>query len=250
MRRRAGIGAIKQKKLVTEKFEEKGNELAEAQLEQLSSQLEQFRANLETFAAEHKQEIRKDPEFRKRFQDMCASIGVDPLASGKGFWSNMLDIGDFYYELGVQIVEVCMANQHKTGGLMELGEIRHKLIRSRGKSQHHQDISMDDLLRATKKLKVLGTGFTVIPLKSGRYLVQSVPGEMSLDQVSVLEQAEKSSGLISEEILTKNLRWDTQRCHIILDQMLGSGQLWIDTQGNHGFNEYWVPSIFTSTLVK
>ena len=37
---------------------------------------------------------------------MCASIGVDPLASGKGFWSNMLDIGDFYYELGVQIVEV------------------------------------------------------------------------------------------------------------------------------------------------
>ena len=24
----------------------------------------------------------------------------------QGFWSNMLDIGDFYYELGVQIVEV------------------------------------------------------------------------------------------------------------------------------------------------
>ena len=58
MRRRAGIGAIKHKNLVAEKFEEKGNELAEAQLEQLSSQLEQFRANLEIFAAEHKQEIR------------------------------------------------------------------------------------------------------------------------------------------------------------------------------------------------
>ena len=39
-------------------------------------------------------------------QDMCASIGVDPLASGKGFWSEMLGVGDFYYELGVQIVEV------------------------------------------------------------------------------------------------------------------------------------------------
>ena len=43
---------------------------------------------------------RRDPEFRRRFQEMCAQIGVDPLASGKGFWSNMLDIGDFYYELG------------------------------------------------------------------------------------------------------------------------------------------------------
>ena len=62
---------------------------------------------------------------------MCSSIGVDPLASGKGFWSNMLDIGDFYYELGVQIVEVCMASAHKTGGLMELGELRQKLVRAR-----------------------------------------------------------------------------------------------------------------------
>ena len=186
MRKRAGIGAIKQKQLDTEKFKEKGNELAETQLKQLSSQLEQFRTNLETFASEHKQEIRRDPEFRRRFQEMCASIGVDPLASGKGFWSNMLDIGDFYYELGVQIVEVCMANQHKTGGLMELGEIRHKLIRSRGRARSHQDISLDDMLRATKKLKVLGTGFSVISLKSGRVLVQSVPGEMSMDQVEIL----------------------------------------------------------------
>ena len=50
MRRRAGIGAIKQRKLDTEKFKEKGNELAEAQLKQLSSQLEQFQTNLENFA--------------------------------------------------------------------------------------------------------------------------------------------------------------------------------------------------------
>ena len=45
---------------------------------------------------------------------MCASIGVDPLASGKGFWSNMLEIGDFYYELAVQIVEVRIEEKNKT----------------------------------------------------------------------------------------------------------------------------------------
>ena len=150
------------------------------QLTELSGQLATFQTNLETFAREHKAEIRKDPEFRRHFQvsnpertamlivlmmltmlmvtmvvqEMCASIGVDPLASGKGFWSNMLDIGDFYYELGVQIVEVpgvplvltlhclpglpdeaipqvCMASAHKTGGLMELGELRQRLIRAR-----------------------------------------------------------------------------------------------------------------------
>ena len=48
----------------------------------------------------------------------------------------------------------------------------------------HQDITEDDLLRATKKLRVLGTGFTVIPLDSGRYLVQVIFDTTSLPEVS------------------------------------------------------------------
>ena len=122
---------------------------------------------------------------------MCSTIGVDPLASSKGFWSEMLGFGDFYYELGVQIIEVCMATSHKTGGLMELGELRERLIRSRGGSKslnnqvrkmkifktvalvhlftdsrflrltsfyNFKEISEDDVLRAIKKLKILGNG--------------------------------------------------------------------------------------------
>ncbi|CBI26612.3 unnamed protein product, partial [Vitis vinifera] len=30
---------------------------------------------------------------------MCAKVGVDPLALNKGFWVELLGIGDFYYEL-------------------------------------------------------------------------------------------------------------------------------------------------------
>lgn len=29
--------------------------------------------------------------------------GVDPLASNKGFWAQLLGVGDFYYELSVQV---------------------------------------------------------------------------------------------------------------------------------------------------
>lgn len=47
---------------------------------QMSKQLDMFKTNLEEFASKHKQEIRKNPEFRVQFQDMCATIGVDPLA--------------------------------------------------------------------------------------------------------------------------------------------------------------------------
>ena len=58
----------------------------------------------------------------------------------------------------------------------------------------------------------------MIPLNSGRYLVQSVPGEMSLDQVSVLDQAEKYRGLVTENILQENLQWDQQRSALVLGE--------------------------------
>ena len=42
---------------------------------------------------------------------------------------------------------------------------------------------------AIKKLKALGNGFSVIPTEHG-YLVQSVPGELTMDHTTVLQQAE------------------------------------------------------------
>ena len=47
----------------------------------------------------------------------------------------------------------------------------------------------DDLARAIKKLRILGAGFAVIPMKGGR-LVQSVPGELNMDHTAVLQKAE------------------------------------------------------------
>lgn len=45
---------------------------------------------------------------------------MDPLASNKGFWAEILGVGDFYYELAVQIVEICLATRSVNGGLMAL----------------------------------------------------------------------------------------------------------------------------------
>ena len=38
------------------------------------------------------------------------------FSASKGFWSEMLGVGNFYYELGVQVIEVCMAANHRNGG--------------------------------------------------------------------------------------------------------------------------------------
>jgi len=42
--------------------------------------MESFRSNLEEFAGQHREDIRRNPQFRSQFQEMCAAIGVDPLA--------------------------------------------------------------------------------------------------------------------------------------------------------------------------
>jgi ESCRT-II complex subunit VPS22 len=138
-----------------------------------------------------------------------------------------------------------MAHAGKTGGMMELGDVKHKLIKSRGRNAIHQEISTEDILIATKKLKILGTGFTVIPLGSGRYLVQSVPGELSSDQITVLQQAEDRGGSVSRSSL-RDIKWEESRIDIVMNAMLGEGLVWLDEKGSETM--YWVPSIFTSKL--
>lgn len=64
--------------------------------------------------------------------------------------------------------DVSAATNVKNGGLISLDELRTRLIRARGQKKIHQEISKDDLLRASQKLKVLGNGFNVIPVGKGK----------------------------------------------------------------------------------
>lgn len=247
MRRRPGIGGIQKQRLEQVKYRDKGNILQENQLEQMSKQLEDFRTNLEEFASKHKNEIKKNSQFRKQFQEMCASIGVDPLASSKGFWS-VLGIGDFYHELSVQIVEVCLATNYKNGGLISLDELRQRLIKSRGKSKQHQDISSEDLLCAARKLNIFGNGFSIIAVSKGKYLVQSVPGELSMDHTAVLQLASsQNKSYVSVSVIRNELNWELERAKKSLNHMIKEGLAWMDSKGG---NEtlYWFPSMFSECI--
>lgn len=50
-------------------------------------------------------------------------------------------------------------------------------------------IFSDDLLRAIKKLRILGNGFTVLTV-GNTLLVQSVPGELTMDHTNILQLAQ------------------------------------------------------------
>lgn len=115
-----------------ESFREAGQVLASAQFEQLKRQFALFKAGLEDFARKHRKEITKNPILRSHFQQMCSTIGVDPLASAKGFWAQVLGVGDFYYELSVQVAEACLLLRDQTGGLVDLGLIKQSINKTRG----------------------------------------------------------------------------------------------------------------------
>jgi ESCRT-II complex subunit VPS22 len=44
----------------------------------------------------------------------------------------LLGVGDFYYELGIQIIDVCLSTRALNGGLMELSEVKRRVERMRG----------------------------------------------------------------------------------------------------------------------
>jgi len=106
---------------------------------QLHASLSTFRSSLEQFALKYKDEIKSNPLFRAQFHRMCTATGVDPLACHKGFWAQILGLGDFYAELSVQIMDVCLSTRDANGGIIEMAEVLHIL---QTKHKHQNNITL------------------------------------------------------------------------------------------------------------
>jgi len=238
MRKRPGVAGLKKTAEQKKVFKERGQVLTETKLSQMGDQLKIFKENLERFAQKYKQQINKDPELRKHFNDMCVKINVDPLASQKGFWAELLGIGDFYYELGIQIIEVCIKARAENGGLMDLDDLLQRIIKAKA-----QAISKDDIERAVDKLKTLGNGFQLLNI-GNKKMVQSVPCELSSDHTTALGLAQDTA-FITPSKLKQQLNWTEDRINVTLNLLLQEGMAWIDTQAKDE-PQYWFPSIFSS----
>ncbi|KAI8084213.1 EAP30/Vps36 family-domain-containing protein [Gilbertella persicaria] len=241
MRRRAvGMAQADLRKRTEQDYKQIGSSIAAKELEQLQKQMEVFKTNLQEFATRHRKDIRKDPTFRAHFQRMCANIGVDPLASNKGFWADLLGVGDFYYELGIQIIEACIVSRTNDGGLTELNEIMRRVQVMR---QQQQQVSEDDITRAIKTLKPLSGGYEVIQI-GNRKLVRSVPKELDKDQASLLLLAQKT-GYINHDMVKNELGWTTERINTATQHLLQDSIAWLDRYGD--VDSYWIPSYFSAS---
>ncbi|KFK27099.1 hypothetical protein AALP_AA8G334200 [Arabis alpina] len=239
MRRRPGIGGLQKAAATRDQYRLLGENVAKIRTDLMKEQLATFKSQLEEFARKHKNDIRKNPAFRAQFHEMCAKVGVDPLASNKGFWAELLGIGDFYYELGVQIIEVCMLTRSHNGGLISLQELCNHLRQRRKKDR--EAVTDDDCLRAISKLKVLGSGFEVITVGKKK-LVRSVPTELNKDHNQILELAQ-GQGFVTVEEVHRRHSWTSGRVIDALETLLEEGLAMIDDGDKDGKRRYWFPCV-------
>jgi len=242
MRRRGpGAAGLMRGQQKQERIDQMGQQMETVKLEQAKEQCEAFRTALATFAQNHKSRINKDPEFRNAFHEMCTAIGVDPLRSSKGFFADLLGVGNFYTELGVQVLTLTMNARSLNGGVMEVREVLQQLRKMR----NTDNISEKDVTRAIERLEVLGGGVKIKKF-GGKELIVSVPDELNNDQSMILEFAPAASppGCVSVESVGQKYGWAPERTQIVLNFFLREGLVWIDD--GDGITQYWFPSIALS----
>lgn len=173
---------------------------------------------------------------------MCFVLGVDPLSgpTGRGaggFWGG-LGLGEWSYELCVQVVDVCVSTRAGNGGMIEM----HDLIRRVGKMRGLENgpntnigkgkgevISREDVTRAIGLLKPLA-GYSVVPI-GGIDFVRSVQRELDTDQSALLVIAATTGGRLTESRVRRELGWNDVRARQALeDSVMREGLGWVDEQ--------------------
>lgn len=239
MRRGPGLAGLQRGQARASALEARGAALEATSLERARGQLVSLRSSLTDFAKAHRARINRDPEFRQAFFEMCIAAGVDPLASSKGLWDEILGVGQFHNELAVQVLTVCMRTRELNGGLLDLGECLELVQRSRADGE---TIGAHDITRAVERLGALGNGVGI--RKCGcRKLVCSVPDELSPDSSSVLEAAATNGGRVSTQWLVSSLGWPPMRADSALAYFVREGLCWINTQDPETDRWCWFPSM-------
>lgn len=174
-------------------------------------------------------------------------------------WDKM-GMGDWYYALGIQVVDVCLAARERGGGLIALEQVLHAvtLLRKGGDTlKKGGEISENDVKRAIETLEPLGCGYAVIEV-GGVKVVRCSPGGLDKDSLIVIEVATATGrGSVTAAEVWEHTRtnkvgnWTFDRVQRALERsLMEDGMVWLDEQSGSSTTqvragqEYWVPALF------
>ena len=103
-------------------------------------------------------------------------------------------MNDFYYELAIQITNICIALRPKNGGFLEETECLRLLNKLRGDKA--QQVELEDIGKALKSLETLSNDFKIVETGNKRVIVSSSV-DINQDQMTILGIAEKNGGYVT-----------------------------------------------------
>jgi len=210
MRGGMGLGNIHMQKKMQENYAKMGEQIEKESLIKLKEQLQTFSSNLEKFALKYKNEIQYNPDFREKFYKMCIEIGVDPLSSTT-IWNKNLNLTEFYYNLAIQIITICIALREKKGALIEIKELKQLLVEHR----KSEDITILDIEKAIQSVSELKCGFQIIDVKGGK-VVMTVPMQLSNDTNVIIDVASENKGFIGYSFVYEKTGMSRQRFEVTI----------------------------------
>lgn len=259
-RRTPGLSSLSSTRLQTHHYTTHGATLRTRNAQSLETQLSVFQSLVHNFALTHSKDIRANPAFRAEFARMCTALNIDFLASsyhrdpkpgsskakpssggstGESIWASVLGntVHDFYFNLGVTIVDICRSTRAENGGLISLSDLKTRISRGRaiGSAMHVSDA---DVEQAVKALEPLGSCFGIVKI-GHRSLIRSVPKELNTDQSTVLEVVQVQ-GFVTVSMLQLNLGWGRPRAVAVVEDLMADSLVWVDCAA--GENEYWSPA--------
>lgn len=232
MNRRGGLGGVFQQHKLNQDMLKLGKEIETKNIEEMKKQLDVFTEKLSEFSVKYKNEIKINPDFRREFYLMCTELGVDPLA---GVWKNELKLGEFYYELAIQIITISLAFKEKVGSIIDIMELKDLLSKHRKKT----DISEDDIVKAVESVSELKCGFEIIQLQNGKKAVAITPIHLSNDINIVLQIASENNGCITYNLFKMKTGQPEYKYKQIIDNLIENEMVWVDNSSSiiHKNNE-------------
>ncbi len=261
-RRAPGLSSFSSARLQNHHYTAHGANLRTRDAASFETQLSVFQSLVHNFAITHSKDIRANPAFRAEFARMCSALNIDFLASsyhkdtssgGSGagklagigsIWTQSLgSVNDFYFNLGVQIVEECRATRSENGGLISVSDLQLRISQS-SRVGGSMTVSEDDILRAVESLAPLGSCFSIMKI-GHRSLIRSVPKELNTDQSKALEVIQLL-GYITVSMLQINLDWERPRAHAVIEDLMADSLVWVDLQAEE--KEYWSPAFIAAAV--
>lgn len=219
-----------------------GQTLTKKHSDELSTQLAVYQSALVNFARDHGETIKNNPEFSRKFTQMCHLIGVDTLEVMLFLESQKKKGDNFYLGLAVRVVEICEETRDINGGLISLKELHSRLQEN---SSAPVTASEEDIVKSLAYLGSEGNGYELMDINRRKWIRStgsSEKGSISTNQKKVYELCEFMGGYVTHRLLRDNFNWDAARLKTVIDEMILNGFLWIDNQGPNGEKQYWEPS--------